>query len=69
MMTLGIRTAVEQIISDISNYESDTFTAYGEKLTPAEARALAERLIQSRIAIGENVDGVTLSVMLDEIRQ
>lgn len=69
MITLGIRNAVEKIVSDISNYESDTFTTYGDKLTPAEARAIAERLITSRVDIGENVDGVTLSVILDEIRQ
>lgn len=68
MISLGLKTAIDKIVCDILEYESDTFTAYGNKVTGAEARAIAAKLIESRIVLGENVDGVSLDALLEEVR-
>lgn len=66
--TLAITIAVEKIVSMIRNYESDTFSSHSSKITRTEALALTAMLIERRIDIGMNIDGVMLSALLDELR-
>jgi hypothetical protein len=67
-LSSDIKNAVHRVIREIRAYESDTFSASGAKLTFQEAEAIAVNLIRSRIDIGINVDGVSLSALLEEIR-
>lgn len=60
-----ITIALEQLITEIMNYESDTFSASGEELKPEEAEAIADKLVEGLL---ENIDGVKISSALDEIR-
>ena len=58
--------AAEKLVDYVFNYESDTFDARGQKLKRREAKQIAAKLIDR---IENHLDGVTLNVMLDELRQ
>lgn len=54
------------LIDEVRSYESDTFSAEGSEITLDEAQEIASKFI-SRII--DNTDGVTISAMLDTIRE
>ena len=54
-------------VSEIENYESDTFTARGQKISRKEAEKVAEILLNAWSL--NNLDGVKISGTLDDIRQ
>jgi hypothetical protein len=58
---------IRQFIEEIMDYESDTFSARGSKLTLKEAAGLAERCIE--YFFKNRIDGVMLSNFLDEERE
>lgn len=68
VMTLGIKSAVEKIVSEVRTYESDTFSAEGSKLTGAEALAVVAKLIESNVQPGMNIDGLEITEALEEVR-
>ena len=57
----------DQMVADIMEYESDTFTASGFKLKRKEAVKIAEKLLDR--TMNKYVDGVTLDYFLAEIRE
>jgi hypothetical protein len=59
----------EKIIDNLMEYESDTFSASGEKLTRDEARAVLAQLIEQNIDPGMNIDGIEISEALEEVRE
>ena len=64
----AVNNAVNGLLKIVQNYESDTFSAEGSKMTNRQARLVVARLIRN---IGDptgHLDGVTLSSTLDEIR-
>lgn len=65
---LSAWAALMVVTRAILDYESDTFSAQGSEISSAEAWGVAAKLIESRLAIGDNVDGVTLSSVLEEVR-
>lgn len=56
----------EQLVNEIMEYESDTFTASGFELTRAEATYMAERLLDW---VATYTDGVRLDALLYELRE
>lgn len=56
----------EQLVQEIKDYESDTFSSEGSELTWEEAKELAEKAI--RYFILNIMDGVKLSDWLEDIR-
>lgn len=67
-INLSAWAALMAVTRAILDYESDTFSAEGSEITSVEAWGVAAKLIEYRIAIGDNVDGVTLSSVLEEVR-
>lgn len=67
-MNKEIEKIVKKIYDEVMEYESDTFSADGCGLSPAEALKITAMLIKRRVSIGDNVDGVTLDFYLEEIR-
>lgn len=60
------------LVDEILNYESDTFSSEGSKLTPAEAERIAFAFILRDIANRTNLntmDGVMISYELRDIRE
>ena len=57
---------IEQFAEIISEYESDTFSAVGSEITPAEAREVAEVLLA--VWVDEHLDGVRIDAVLDGLR-
>lgn len=68
MMTLGIKAAVETIRMAVQEYESDTFSASGSKMTRSEVMAVVAKLIEDNVKPGENIDGIEIGAALDEVR-
>lgn len=66
--SLGIKEVIENILSELMNYESDTFSTEGSKLTPVEATAVVTLLISNNIQLGDNIDGLELTEALEEVR-
>lgn len=54
------------LIELIAEYESDTFSASASDLTSEEVELIAKRLLDN---VESNLDGVTISAYLDEIRE
>lgn len=67
-ISLGIKEVIENTLSELMNYESDTFSAEGSKLTPVEATAVVTLLISNNIQLGDNIDGLELTEALEEVR-
>lgn len=60
-----------QLVDEILNYESDTFSSERAELTPAEAEQIALKFILSDIddrTTTRNMDGSMIGYKLDEIR-
>lgn len=61
-----------ELLREVREYESDTFSASGEMLTSAEAVEITDRLICSAIedlVEMETLDGVRMSELLELIRE
>jgi hypothetical protein len=56
----------DQFVQEIMEYESDTFSAQGSKITKAEATAVAENIIRNYVI--NIMDGIMLDMHLSEIR-
>ncbi len=56
----------DQLVKEITEYESDTFTASGFSLTNKEAHKLAERCIN--YFVNNDLDGCKLDIWLAELR-
>lgn len=59
-------TILAKWVKGVLEYESDTFSASGSKITPKEAAAVVESIIESYFE--NHLDGVTISNKLDELR-
>lgn len=65
---------MDKLVSIILAYESDTFSATGSALTPADAHAMATKLFDKFCTIVAEgglfrCDGDVLSCILDEVRE
>ena len=64
----SLAESIENLLKEIMEYESDTFSAQGSGLTEAEAQEIAAILVYGRLSVGINIDGYDISVLLDSIR-
>ncbi len=55
------------LVRELMEYESDTFSATGSKITQLEAEQVADRLVKSWIS--KYLDGVSIAVLLEEFRE
>jgi hypothetical protein len=62
----SIELAVAGLVKRIQQYESDTFSASGSKLTGPESMAIAAQFIDR---IADRLDGLALTEVLDEVRE
>jgi len=60
-------TSMAMFADLISDYESDTFTASGSAITPAEAIEVAQRILA--VWIDDRLDGVIIDGVLAELRE
>lgn len=56
----------KELVKEIMEYESDTFSAKGSKITKKEATIFAEKILDRAF---ERVDGVSIDVFLDNYRE
>ena len=56
-----------EFMNHIEDYESDTFSASAEKISVTEKIKIANKLLD--IFVNNNIDGVLLSQVLQEIRE
>lgn len=66
---MKLRDVLKDIKSDILEYESDTFSASGSGITQREACGVLAKLIKDNIQLGDNIDGLEITVALDEVRE
>lgn len=57
----------EQFVKEIRTYESDTFSAKGQKLRPAEAARIARKILGRWRE--DHLDGCVIDIALDEVRR
>ena len=60
-------TSMAMFADLISDYESDTFSASGSEITPAEAIEVAQRILA--VWIDDRLDGVIIDGTLAEVRE
>lgn len=56
----------QKFINEIHEYESDTFSAHGSRITWSEANKVAQEILANWF--DKHIDGVTIDVFLDKVR-
>lgn len=64
-----LQAALAKVKQDLLEYESDTFGAEGSEITEAEVIAVMAKLIPNNIELGQNIDGIELTQLLEEVRE
>lgn len=64
-----LQAALAKVKQDLMEYESDTFGAEDSEITEAEVIAVMAKLIPTNIELGQNIDGIKLTELLEEVRE